>query len=488
MTSPSQKIRLSSDIDEEDFLLNFDQLAELYCDSTDRLWVDDTDPAQMFPDIEEWLNTASTNADDSIFQGNNNYNSTPGLPFAFLFCRNWHLQFFVFIGNTNRPGIARRETITKRRVDEPMVVSNLPMTATTPLTSDKFGTITKRYINGLVQSEGPVNRTFEIGTNTTFNKSMSSLHSPLRVNGSPLNNTFDVGSNATFDKSKNNLYSPFMANRRSIGCPTSTPSNGLRQFQQDAPIANVNSNTITKNRKSYVVKSGRGALDTDGQTSDCITIVSGSEGATTDYDTDTANSYTDSENFAPGGASNGYAKYGSSDTEESTASLSGKNYPTISRNNSKTLLRQGASQGQLANRNASRAAANSNDDLLTSDSSEVSSTQSNLSTTSSISGRSEPNLLRLPNAMNGQRPKLLARPSAQVLNSSRLPNKPSMLATGNNSTIVRKSVASKLANPINNFGGSVGSLPQSGIGRASSQVRFVNVFFGLFTYLSQFFD
>lgn len=365
--------------------------------------------------------------------------------------------------NTNRTGIIRKDTITMRRVNEPMKLSNLSMTTTTPMASDKFGTITKRYVNGrLAQSEGPINRTFEIGSNSTFKKSTSSIFSTLQATENPLNNTFDIDPNATL----------LIKNRKSTSF-IKTPNQSLMQFQQDTDAANVNSNTITKNRRrTFNIDSGCMMINnsTDGQTSDCITIVSASEGATTDYDTDTANSYTDNESFAPGMVSNGFAKYGNSDTEESVASLSGKNYPTISRNTTKTLIRKSLNQGQSVMKKNSRLVANSNDDLLTSDSSEISSTQSNLSTTSSISGRSEPNLLRLRNATNGQRPKILARPSIQSpLSTSKLPNKSGMFSTGN-ASIVRNAIASRLPNPINNFGGSVGSLPQSGIGRASSQV------------------
>lgn len=87
MTSPNQKLHLSSDIEEEDFPLDFNRLAELYCDSTDRILLEDIDHVEIFPEVEEWLNTASTKTDDSFFRFNQYTNSTPGLLFVVFLCK-----------------------------------------------------------------------------------------------------------------------------------------------------------------------------------------------------------------------------------------------------------------------------------------------------------------------------------------------------------------------------------------------------------------
>lgn len=142
-----------------------------------------------------------------------------------------------------------------------------------------------------------------------------------------------------------------------------------------------------------------------------------------------------------------------------TGSTSSRNYPTISRNDTQTILQPSRF-------------ANSNDDLV-SDSSSAISAVSNFSMTSSMSGRSEPNLhhpLVIGQPANGGRKPMTSRASLVnmngVSNASRLVRPSSQNGTPNRNSY------SKLPGSSAAFG-SMGSLqPPSNMARMSSQVSY----------------
>lgn len=240
--------------------------------------------------------------------------------------------------------------------------------ATPPCVNGKYGTITKGTLSRpfLNSNDRSINRTFDIpnSTNRTINR------------------TFDVP-NST-DKIMNRTYNGTVSNEKTnrtyeVVKMSNTMENDERDNNSNEnQIIPVNTNTITKSSYRRTFATVRPSpLNFDA------------------FDNGTSESnkteFEDSESMNSNGQVTDNNDLKNRVYESDKVSTS-RNYPTISRNITKTLLRREASQGNLNNRKLKPVyAVSSNDDLLssTTDCSTI-SLRSNLS---SISGRSEPNLI-----------------------------------------------------------------------------------------------
>lgn len=411
--SPGRLSLLSSDVEEDPCLIDFDN-SQFDFIVRDEFWLlnnDEYDPTtHSYKLASEWIDIFPLKDVDEYFHISNTY-VTPSKIFVFIVCTFGLIKVSIFVANGHnrfdylKKSVSGTATITKRKV-EPSE-NGLPYLK--PSVS-KFGTITK----GTIYS-----------------------------NASPLN------ANRTYEIAKNE--SEISRSSSDLSTPTSRLSESR---------AMVNTNTITKNRRSFTIGSRLRPSDT----TDCDSVNgSANEQMNSTLEESALSDEISNNNDLKHKLNNTYNK--DSDTDTSSTQQS-RNYPTISRNITRTLLRREASQGSLNNANQSQKylSAASNDDLLSSDSSTM-STRSNLSMTSSISGRSEPNLHnslavhQIP--MNGQVNKF----------SSRRPQVVSKLVRPSQNGMAKKVSASKLPNSTVNSYGSMNSLPSSNIARTSSQVR-----------------
>lgn len=340
--------------------------------------------------------------------------------------------------------VARTQTITRRRAENDE--------SATP-TAPRFGTITKRNIqtekvNRILTESSQANRTYEI------------VHENGRSSDSQNEIVSDSNSDSSMFQSENS---------QTFTRPTKLLSNR----------SPVNTNTITKNRRPFVQVSAAlrydDSMESDlpGSEANDLNSTCASEELVSD---DISNNYDLNRRNHP--LNRTYDKT-SSDTDDSnnifiTNGQSSRNYPTISRNITRTLIGRETSQGQLnySSQMPVPQYSTSNDDLLSSDSSSVHSGRSNLTMTSSMSGRSEPNLahnLSIP-ALSNQNKKLPIR--SAIGGNRQIPAVNSKIArpvsqNGPTNGVTRKPM-SKLPSSNSTFG-SMNSL-QANMARASSQV------------------
>lgn len=254
--------------------------------------------------------------------------------------------------------VSRNGTITKRKVAN-SDLNGAPRYEASSITPLKFGTFTKKSLQGLVCSPDP-----------TLNNSGF---------GGPVNRTFDISQN-----------SPSFHKNRTYEIDGNTDSDVEY-------LGEVNTNTITKsvrNRRSFTVAQLNSTFASNESN------LSGSESSVAN----------DTNHNQSSVMSRTYTKDEDEDTESSAS-----NYPTISRTLTQTLLiRRDNSKGNVgisktSRSNMTKQNTTSSEDLLNSDTS-TSSGLSNFSKTSIMSGQSEPNILQ----------KLSNRRATQVINAPQL--------------------------------------------------------------------
>lgn len=368
------------------------------------------------------------------------------------------LTYGILVNGYNRfeyltKSVSRTATITRRRIDS----ASDDSLGTPPVSNSRFGTITKGTIhpNETHSNGSPVN------TNTiTKNRGSYVVKRMLPLlNGiHPMSNEESTPPSDLESSNTNRTYVILEPHdQHDLSSDSSTDLLGNETHSNGFP---VNTNTITKNRRSYLVK--RLLPVPNG-----IHPMSNEESApSSDFEI----SNNDDLNID---LNRNYEPY---PTDSDDTVSSGRNYPTITRNNTRTLLvRRETSQGSLKSRLASQSkknclASSSNEDLL-SDNSAL-SIHSNLSMTSSMSGRSEPNLIgvqnlaiynkSVSNAQTNKYQSRLAGPSNKPQVVSR--TKP-LLQGGLNKRVPN----SRLPNSSVNSFGSMGSL-QSNMTRGVSKV------------------
>ncbi|KAI7685373.1 hypothetical protein SSS_02810 [Sarcoptes scabiei] len=370
---------LSSDIEEDLGFLDINT-SEYDHISRDEFWLlkDDEYDSNLhqYNSALNWIETYPKSVNESFFdiETKSNKCKTP----------NNFYNRFDYLTKTSK-----NATITKRKIENLCGKSDFdtPPTVSNNVNA-KYGTITKgtvpRSSNISLQQFNENNRTFEI-----LESKLNSIDNPnsdtpsINENRKALNS---INTN-TITKSNRRIANSMLRNAKNLR--TRYDAHQFDNFSSDT-ASDINANITDEYEED----------DED----ECVNF---SSGALTNN-----NDLSSRLNRTFDMDSNSDLVIDSDETRSSPTNY--RNYPTISRNITRTLLRRESSQGKMTYRNHQNnnrfepssklkqsiySVSSSNDDLLSSECSVI-SLKSNLSMTSSITGRSEPNLLNAQRNLN----------------------------------------------------------------------------------------
>lgn len=392
--SPARLSLLSSDIEED---LGFIDINDSKFDyiARDEYWLLNDDEYNLeiqvsYETVLEWLESyPKTELNDNclkvLVKNNNLQNNTPG---KFVILNKILIIILNLVNGFNRfeyltKSVSRTATITKRKID----IYNEDM-ATPPCVNinAKYGTITKGTLSRpfLNSNDRAINRTFDIpnSVDRTTNRTFDIPNSIDR----PVNRTYDGA--VLNERTANKTYEVFKM-------PNSVDNDESDNNSTTNQVISVNTNTITKSSNRRTLANVR----------PCPLNFDAFDSTTSDSNANNTE-FEDSESMDSDGhvTDNNDLKNRLYESDKIPAS---RNYPTISRNITRTLLRREASQGNLNNRKLKPVyAVSSNDDLLSSTDCSTISLRSNLS---SISGRSEPNLIDAQSSLKSSTQQLPSR-------------------------------------------------------------------------------